>query len=132
MINCRRILYLNFLRCLLQIAGMTLVIILNGVDSLKSVEVVDINFQKSVCELVTDFPIAVHGAMGGLLNHSIPLICGGGEPPTSACYQWLKDGWIAGSFKIIIIKNLSIKLKTDLSLRHQLLMFFLSPFLDLG
>jgi hypothetical protein len=53
--------------------------------SVKS-EVIDLEDSSNHCQVLEDYPIQVHNAVGGLLNQVDPLVCGGGYPFTNVCY----------------------------------------------
>ena len=40
-------------------------------------EVLDLADESTACNALGDYPIQVQGAFGGLVNDSLPLICGG-------------------------------------------------------
>jgi hypothetical protein len=52
--------------------------------SVKS-EVIDLEDSNNFCNDLEDYPIQVHGAVGGLLNQVDALVCGG-YPYTNVCY----------------------------------------------
>jgi hypothetical protein len=55
-----------------------------GSTSFKS-EVIDLDDASNICQDLEDYPIGVHGAVGGLLNQGDPLVCGG-YPTTNVCH----------------------------------------------
>ena len=58
-------------------------------------EVLDLADESIVCDALGDYPIKVLGASGGLVNDSLPLICGG-----YANQSYISDCFIPGSAAI--------------------------------
>jgi hypothetical protein len=52
--------------------------------SVKS-EVIDLLDASNICQDLADYPLEVKGAVGGLLNHVLPLVCGG-DPAGVECH----------------------------------------------
>jgi len=67
------------------------IIILNGLDSLRSVEVVDLSSTTTTCESLSDYPLNIRGSYGDLINGKTPLVCGG--PGTNSCFIYSNGGW---------------------------------------
>ncbi len=51
--------------------------ILNGYDNLTTVEIVDLSSSTTVCDNLPNYPYAIRGTSGGLLDKKNPLVCGG-------------------------------------------------------
>jgi len=68
-------------------------IILNGYDSIQTVEVVDLNSSTTSCKLLPDYPLTLRGSYGDLVGGQIPLVCGG--VVAADCYMFTNGSWKA-------------------------------------
>jgi hypothetical protein len=75
--------------------------VINGAKGLNSiantVEIVDLrsNGSRPSCSM-PDYPIPNVASFGGLVNETIPLVCGGVTPQSSSCYYLVKGSWQQG------------------------------------
>lgn len=67
--------------------------ILNGLDNLTTVEIVDLSSSTTVCDNLPNYPYAIRGTSGGLLDNKIPLVCGGIS--VQDCFQYREGKWEA-------------------------------------
>ncbi len=78
------------------------IMIVNGLTTSRGVEIVALNSNStSNCFLeLPEFPTAVAGTVGGLIDATIPMVCGGRDPPTKLCYlyQGQSRSWMTGNF----------------------------------
>lgn len=67
--------------------------IINGYvdDNSEVVEIVDLNSTTSSCSNLQNYPAVVRGSVGGILDGSTPLICGG--TGSSSCNQYKSGQW---------------------------------------
>ncbi len=52
----------------------------------------DLRSTTSICQNLANLPVATDGSFGGLINNSIPLICGGWENQNN-CFQYQSGSW---------------------------------------
>ncbi len=60
-------------------------------------EVIDLKLPTTTCNNLPNLPATVYGAIGGLLNKEIPIICGGNQNniPTKSCYSLENNTWVS-------------------------------------
>jgi hypothetical protein len=71
-----------------------------------------------------EFPTAVAGTVGGLIDATIPMVCGGRDPPTKLCYlyQGQSRSWMTGNYHIGLIRqNLDFECKSWMQICLQIL-----------
>ena len=72
--------------------------LVNSLDSMVwEVEIVDLNSTLTNCSQFAHYPLAIRGTVGGLVDHKIPMVCGGTAPENNLCYQYLKGAWTPGA-----------------------------------
>ena len=79
--------------------GLTKLLVGLGGTDLDSVEVVNLDGTGQICSNLPDYPIKNSGAVGHLINGSVPMICGGvtgGENFYNhcECYALVDGSWI--------------------------------------
>ncbi len=52
----------------------------------------DLRSTTSICQNLANFPVATYWTFGGLINNSIPLICGGVSSETN-CFRYQSGSW---------------------------------------
>ena len=68
--------------------------ILNGYYSgdSKSVEIIDLKSDTSLCQNLPDFPLVTRGTFGGLIDGQVPIVCGG--PDIVDCFKYEMGRWM--------------------------------------
>jgi len=77
------------------------IMVVNGATgpglSARNVEIIDIRSnQSTICNL-PDFPEPNVASVGGLVNQTVPMVCGGSNPQTNTCYYLVNGVWQKGS-----------------------------------
>ena len=71
-------------------------------------EVIDLLDPEAICEPLTDYPVNIEDAFGGLLHGNIPIICGGqsmsGFYQNMQCHTISSDSISTGKFNVSILK----------------------------
>jgi hypothetical protein len=102
------------------------IMIVNGLTTSRGVEIVALNSNSTNnCYLeLPEFPTAVAGTVGGLIDATIPMVCGGRDPPAKLCYlyQGQSRSWMTGNYYIGLIRqNLDFECKSWMHSRLQIL-----------
>jgi hypothetical protein len=78
-------------------SGLSKIMILNGNDVKKSVEIVSLDSTSTSCDPFDDYPLAVRGTVGTVLDGQTAIVCGGQKPPTKSCYTYGLNAWRPGA-----------------------------------
>jgi len=62
--------------------------------NINNVEIIDLASSSTVCQPVQNYPLAIRGVSGGLVDNQTPLVCGGLDPVTANCYTYQKPNWV--------------------------------------
>lgn len=73
--------------------------------SANTVEVIDLRSNQQESCTIPDFPDPNMASFGGLVNDSIPMVCGGVIPPSSSCYFLIKGSWQQGELSKLTHRN---------------------------
>ncbi len=79
----------------------------NGGTLLDNIEVLDLSSESKSCNNLPNYPKPMFAAVGGVHNHSKPIICGGldaNENGLSDCFALKNNLWF--EVKIIFFKRL--------------------------
>jgi hypothetical protein len=86
-------------------SGLSKIMILNGNDVKKSVEIVNLDSTSTSCDPFDDYPLAVRGTVGTVLDNKTAIVCGGQKPPTKSCYTYGLNAWRPGHRTIKQIRS---------------------------
>jgi hypothetical protein len=60
------------------------------------VDIIDLRSNKSLSCTIPNFPMPNVASFGGLVNNTIPMVCGGSLPSSNSCYFFMKGSWQQG------------------------------------